>query len=183
VVARYLIRLPALMWVLACLVGTPVDLWAEDTKPAAPAASSKTMFYRLLAQKPAATVEDAIRALARYKGGAQELKPLAEELSFLNSQEIRFPKDIVRRKDMTLTMGSAAHMLMKAVGIKGKSIMYQMLPDQQRYAMREASEQGIIPPAAFVGQTLSGNDLLGMLVRVNEIVEAERKAAEKKDTE
>lgn len=147
---------------------------AGATAPAGTAITSKTMFYRLLARKPAATVEDAIRALARHKGGLQELRPLADEIAFLEKNGMHFPEGMVKRKDVTMTMGSAAHMLMKVMGIKGKSFMYKMRPSNQRYAMREAQDLGIIPGGSFVGQTLSGNELLGLLVRVTEISEAQK---------
>ncbi len=164
---------------VAVLIG--VSGWSAATeepqqKASAPM-SSKTMFYRLLARKPAATIEDAIRAIARDKGGSQELMPLADEMASLDKVGVHFPKAIVKRKDETLTMGSAAHMLMKAMGIKGKSFMYNFFPDKQRYALKEAVDMGIIPPNSFLGQTLSGNDLLGLLVRIKEINEQQKAAA------
>jgi len=154
----------------------------SETKSAAVsrAVSSKTLFYRLLARKPAATIEDAIRAVARFKGGSEELQPLAGELAFLESHGVSFPKDIARRKDETLTIGSAAHMLMKAMGIKGGGLMYKFFSGNQRYAMREAVSLGIVQSNSFVGQTMSGNDLVGMLVLVNEVSEAQKRAVEKK---
>lgn len=138
------------------------------------ALSSKTMFYRLLARKQVATIEDAVRAVARFKGGGEELQPLASELEFLEKRGVHFPKDIVKQKDETLTMGVAAHMLMRAMGIRGKSVMYRFFPDNQRYAMREAVALGVISSGTFVGQTMSGNDLVGMLVRVNEVNEKQK---------
>lgn len=148
---------------------------AEEKAAVESTVASKTLYYRLLARKPAATIEDAIRAISRYKGGSEELKPLAEELEFLKSKGVDFSKDIVIRKDDTLTIGSAAHMLMKAMGIKGNSAMYKWFPNNQRYAMKEAMAQGIVSPGSFIGQTLSGNDLMGMLVRVVEAGEAQKK--------
>lgn len=152
---------------------------SEPAPAAAPAKviESKTMYYRLLARKPAATLEDAVRAVARFRGGAEELRPLAVEIEDLEKKGIKFPKDIIRRKDETLTIGAAAHMLMKAMGIKG-GLMYKIFPNNQRYALREATNLGIVQPNSFMNQTMSGNDLVGMLVRVNEVRDQQQKEKE-----
>lgn len=172
-VSRSLIQAIGFLTVIVAL-DAPVTLAAEPAKDQAAGVSqaleSKTMFYRLLARKSVATVEDAIRAVARYKGSSQELQPLAVEMEFLAKQGVRLPKEIVRTKDQTLTVGAAAHMLMKAMGIKG-GVMYTLFPDNQRYALREAIALGIIKPNSFIVQTMSGNDLVGMLVLVKEVSE------------
>lgn len=148
-------------------------------QPAQTSAASKTLFYRLLARKPAATIEDAIRAVYRYKGGENELHPLVEEMDYLDKNGIHFSKDIIKRKDDTLTIGGASRMLMNALNIKG-GLLYRLFPDNQRYALREATRQGIVPPNSFIGQTMSGNDLMGMLVRLMEVSEYQKKKADYK---
>ncbi len=170
---RFLIPVIALLTLIVAL-----EQQAAAAEPAAAPEpgkmlESKTMFYRLLARKSVATVEDAIRAVARYKGSSQELQPLAVEMEFLEKQGVRLPKNVARTKDETLMIGAAAHMLMKAMKIKG-GVMYTLFPDNQRYALREAIVLGIVKPNSFIGQTMSGNDLVGMLVLVKDVGEKQK---------
>ncbi|MBI4179815.1 hypothetical protein HY522_10385 [bacterium] len=161
-------------WALAA-EEKPAEKKSEEAKPAE-AAKSKTQFYRVLARKQAATIDDAIRAVARYKGGPEEIQPLPAELDFLKKQKINFPADIIKRKDETLTNGTAANMLMRAMGIKG-GFMYRFFPDSQRIALREAVASGIIPANTFIDQTMSGNDLMAMLLKVIDAKKKEKTTA------
>lgn len=135
--------------------------------PAAPEAS-KTLFYRTLMRKPTATIEDAVRALSRYMGGPQEWMDFDADVRFLKSKGVEIPKDMVEKKADVLTQGVATHMFMKASGVKG-GFMYRFFPNNQRYALREAMTLGVVPGNVFMAQTLSGNEMLGLLIKIIEI--------------
>lgn len=161
-VPRYLIGLAVIALALAVV---PAAVWAEE--PKAPAEASKTLFYRTLARKPTATIEDAVRALARYKSGPEEWMNFDADLKFLKSKNVEIPKEMAARKDDPLTQGMATHMFMKALGVKG-GFMYRLFPNNQRYALREAMTMGLVPGNVFVGQTLSGSEMMGLLIKIVE---------------
>ena len=148
-----------------CLAPYASQVWADEGRVPE---SSKTLFYRTLIRKPTATIEDAVQALARYKGGPEEWMDLDAAVRFLKSKGVEIPKALVDQKGDPLTQGVAAHMFMKALGIRG-GFMYRFFPNNPRYALREAMALGIVPGNAFMGQTLNGNEMLGLLIKTVEI--------------
>ena len=134
----------------------------------------KTEYFRNLLQVKDATIEDAIHATARYKGyeGATDIDA---EIEFLNKAGVTFPAAIKNIKGEPLDKGSATHLLMRALGVKG-GVMYRLFPGNQRYALREALDLGFLPADSIVSEKMSGADLLGLLVKVVEYTNKKLKA-------
>lgn len=65
------------------------------------------------------------------------------------------PSDIV-------TMGKAAQLLTKMAGIKG-GVFYRLTYGAEKYALRELQARNIVPRTADVADSLSGQDMIGIL--------------------
>lgn len=124
----------------------------------------KTEYFRVLLRKPQATYEDAIHATARYKGYNNSID-VSAEIEFLAKQGIQFSAGIKKILNDPLDKGSATHLLMKALGVKG-GVMFRLFPNSQRYSLREAVDLGFLPATSVVSEKMSGSDLLGLLVKV-----------------
>lgn len=138
-------------------------------------AESKNEYYRVLLRKKPATVEDVIRACARFKG-YEATSDLKAELTFLYNQGIKFRPDIEQMKDQALTKGNAVHILLTAMGYKG-GFMWRMFPGSQRFALREAIFMKMVPDNSTVDEVMSGGDLLTLLAKVVEETDKQKKGA------
>src|SRR3989338_1747558 len=139
-------------------------------------AESKNEYYRVLLRKKPATVEDVVRACARYKG-YEATSDMKEELTFLFNMGIKFRPDIEKMKDVPLTKGNAVHILLTAMGYKG-GFMYRLFPNSQRFALREAIYMNMVPSESTVDEVMSGGDLLTLLAKVAEETDKQKKGAE-----
>jgi len=137
------------------------------TLPSVARSESSMEFYRDLARKPEATIEDAIHAVARAKGYRGMTDSWQELMYLYEDHGIRFRKDIAQLADRRLTKGNAAHMLMRSMGVKGW-VMNRIFKGSQRYALREAVYLKLLPPDSTVHQRMSGGELLGFLSRILE---------------
>ena len=137
--------------------------------PAAHAQSSMD-FYRDLARKPQATIGDAVHAVARAEGYAGPVNLWGELVWLHKERGVTFRRDVAALENVALTKGNAAHMLMSALGVKGW-VMQRIFKGSQRYALREAVYQKLLPAESTVHQKMSGNELLGFLSRVVEHTE------------
>lgn len=146
------------------------------TTGASALAESKNEYYRVLLRKKPATVEDVVRACARYKG-YEASSDLKAELTYLYSQGIKFRPDIETMKDVPLTKGNAVHILLAAMGYKG-GFMYRLFPGSQRFALREAIYMKMVPDNSTVDEVISGGDLLTILAKVVEETDKQKKGGE-----
>ena len=143
------------------------------TTGASALAESKNEYYRVLLRKKPATVEDVVRACARYKG-YEASSDLRAELTFLYNQGIKFRPDIEKMKDVPLTKGNAVHILLGAMDYKG-GLMYRLFPSSQRFALREAIYMKMVPDNSTVDEVMSGGDLLTLLAKVVEETDKQKK--------
>lgn len=127
-------------------------------------AESESEFYSALMKKETATIEDAVRLLARYKGYAGN-SDMAREMEFLFKQDIRFRKDILELRQRPVTAGNAAHLMIDVAGLRG-GVMAWMFRANQRYALRQAVHLGLMPDDIAVDDTLTGRDLLGFVSKL-----------------
>ena len=139
-------------------------------------AESKNEYYRVLLRKKPATVEDVVRACARYKG-YEATSDMKSELTFLYNQGIKFRPDIESMKDSPLTKGNAVHILLGAMGYKG-GLMYRLFPSSQRFALREAIFMNMVQGSSTVDEIMSGGDLLTLLAKVAEETDNQKKGDE-----
>ncbi len=144
------------------------------TTGASALAESKNEYYRLLLRKKPATVEDVVRACARYKG-YEATSDMKAELTFLYNQGIKFRPDIETMKAVPLTKGNGVHILLAAMGYKG-GLMYRLFPSSQRFALREAIYMKMVPDNSTVDEVMSGGDLLTLLAKVVEETDKQKKA-------
>ncbi len=135
-------------------------------------AQTSMEYYRELARKPEATVGDAVHVVARAKGYAGKTDIWTELMWLYKEHNIKFRRDISKMEKAPLTKGNAAHMLMNAMGVKGW-IMQRIFSGNQRYALREAVYQKLLPPDSTVYQRMSGSELLGFLSRISEQTEGQ----------
>lgn len=145
------------------------------TSGASALAESKNEYFRILLRKKPATVEDAVRACARYKG-YEATTNIQAELTYLYNQGIKFRPDIEKMKDQPLTKGNAVHILLSAMSYKG-GFMYRMFPGSQRFALREAIYMKMVPDNSTVDEVMSGGDLLTLLAKVVEETDKQKKGA------
>lgn len=142
--------------------------WGLLSILAAPAfGQAESEYYAELLRKQTATVEDAVRLVARYKGYARNAD-MADELDFLWGRQVRFRKDILKIQASPLTAGNAAHLLIEASGLRG-GVMARVFRSNQRYALRQAAHLGLMPDDAVVDDILSGRDLLGLMSKLSQM--------------
>ena len=146
------------------------------TTGASALAESKNEYYRVLLRKKPATVEDVVRACARYKG-YEANSDMRAELTFLYNQGIKFRPDIEQIKNQPLTKGNAVHMLLDAMTYKG-GFMYRLFPSSQRFALREAVYMKMVPDNSTVDEVMNGGDLLTLLAKVVEETDKQKKTGE-----
>lgn len=141
----------------------PSPAWAE----------SESAFYAALMKKETATVEDAVRLLARAQGypGRSEM---ADELDYLHQRDIRFRQDILAVRQTPITAGNAAHLMLRATRLTG-GVMAWVFPSNQRYALRQAAHLGLMPDDATVDDPLTGRDLLGFVSKLVQIISEKNK--------
>lgn len=160
--------------VAICILASTASAAPTEAASSEPVEESKTAFFRDIMRKPKATIADAIGATARYKGYDKAAGNLDAELAHLVQQGIHFPPTVNKMADKILDKGSATHLLMKALGIKG-GVMYRLSPDSQRYALREAVDLKFMPATSVVSEQMSGGDLMGLLVKCVEYREKKGK--------
>lgn len=156
------------------LGGLVLVLFLFGTTGASALAESKNEYYRILLRKKPATVEDVVRACARYKGYEAQ-SDMKAELTFLYNQGIKFRPDIEQMKDVPLTKGNGVHILLGAMGYRG-GLMYRLFPSSQRFALREAVYMKMLPDNSTVDEIMSGGDLLTLLAKVVEETDKQKKA-------
>ncbi|OGH56609.1 MAG: hypothetical protein A3G34_09405 [Candidatus Lindowbacteria bacterium RIFCSPLOWO2_12_FULL_62_27] len=133
--------------------------------PVRPAqAEPESAYYAALMRKESATVEDAVRLLARMRGYAGE-SDMRSEMRHLDESGVQFKRDIEGIRNSALTAGNAAHLLLQATGLKG-GVMSWVFPSSQRYALRQAIHLGLLPETTAVEDRLSGKDLMGMVSKL-----------------
>jgi len=155
------------------LVGVAVlGVFLFDTTGALALAESKNEYYRLLLRKKEATIEDVVRACARYKG-YEASSDIKAELTYLYQRGIKFRPDIEQMKDRPLTKGNAVHILLSAMGYQG-GFMFRLFPNSQRFALREAVFMKMLPDNSTVDDPMSGGDLLTLLAKVLEETERQK---------
>ncbi len=130
-------------------------------------AESESEFYSSLMKKQTATVEDAVRLLARYKGYAGH-SDMVREMDFLFKQNVRFRKDILELRQSPVTAGNTAHLMIESAGLRG-GVMAWVFRSNQRYALRQAVHLGLMPDDVSVDDVLSGRDLLGFVSKLAQI--------------
>lgn len=157
-------RHPAGPALLLCSAG--IWLWMNAAVVAAPPVEMPGDFYRDLKRKPVATLEDAVRAVARYEGysGPSDLR---KELEFLRSRNITFKKDISKIGNAPVTKGNAVHIFMTAMKYRG-GLMRWVMPGSQRIAVREAIHKKILPKDSIATEKMTGGELLAVLTKVVE---------------
>lgn len=135
-------------------------------------AQTSMEYYRELARRPEATVGDAVHVVALAKGYQGRIDIWTELMWLYKEHGIKFRRDITKLEKAPLTKGNAAHMLMSAMGVKGW-VMQRIFKGSQRYALREAVYQKLLPPDSTVYQRMSGSELLGFLSRISEQTEGQ----------
>ncbi len=141
---------------------------------------SSTSFYRDLAKKKAATVEDGYRAICILKADKNEEMKFEERRDYLVKEGI-VPESWSLQPQTELTKGKLAYLVCKALEIKGGVIM-RVFGVSERYALRELAYLRIMPQKSahfFV----SGTELLAVLSRAaryktKEPVDAEEEEGE-----
>src|SRR3989338_1288690 len=127
-------------------------------------AASESEFYAALFRKETATVEDAVRLLARL-GGYDGPERIESELRFLAESGVKFRKDVAVIRNSRLTTGNLAHMMIDALRLKG-GVMARVFPGSQRYAVRQAVYLGLLPSDRSPDDVVSGKDLLGFVSKL-----------------
>ena len=64
-------------------------------------------------------------------------------------------------------------MLMNAMGVKGW-VLQRIFSGNQRYALREAVYQKLLPPDSTIYQRMLGSELVGFLSRITEYSEGQK---------
>ncbi len=119
-------------------------------------------FFRVLAAKPNATMEDAVKAI--YMLNVKE--SLSEKMTFTEICDILLQKKLIKRSyakdpDRLVNRGQMAYMICKAIGIKGGLTM-RLFGVSERYGYRECVYLGLIP-AGTRADKISGSEMLGIL--------------------
>ena len=131
-------------------------------------------FFRVLAAKPNATMEDAVKAVYMLK---VEESP-AEKMTFTEICDILLQKRLIRAsyaKDPSrlVNRGQMAYMICRALGIKGGLTM-RIFGVSERYGYRECVYLGLLPAGTRVDR-ISGSEMLGILAQAVDYQEKRRK--------
>jgi len=136
-------------------------------------------FYRILAAKPNATFEDAVRAFfdlavaasgdASFEGQAQTLV----DMKIIRSNWRGVP-------GAKLTRGRVAYMICTTCGIKG-GVTMRVFGPSERYAFRECVFMGVWDEGSQ-RDYLTGSELLGLLKWAADYIEAHPKQARPRST-
>ncbi|MDQ7779612.1 MAG: hypothetical protein RDV41_07865 [Planctomycetota bacterium] len=124
--------------------------------------ASDTQFYRDLAKKQAATLDDGYRAICILRAGKDDGAKF-EDLRALLVKDGIAPDSWPAEPQTELTKGKLALMICKALDIKG-GVIARIFGMTERYALRELAYIGIMPQKSghfFV----SGTELLSVLSR------------------
>lgn len=153
----------AILTLILLLQGIRTDVHAEDNA-----------FFRVLAAKPNATMEDAVKAVYMLK---VEESP-ADKVTFAEICDIMVQKKLIKAsyaKDPSrlVSRGQMAYMICRAIGIKGGLTM-RIFGVSERYGYRECVHLGLIPVGTRVDK-ISGSELLGILAQAMEYREKRQK--------
>jgi hypothetical protein len=129
---------------------------------AAASASADNAFYRVLAVKPNATFEDAVRAFYELVTG----QAAAEDATFQTLAEALVERKIIRSDwtsdaNVKLTRGRAAYMICRVCDIKG-GVTMRVFGPSERYCFRECVFLGVWP-GGNQRDLMTGGELMGVL--------------------
>jgi LysM repeat protein len=156
------------------LLAAAVTLLAARALAADPSTSLGTgnQFYRVLAAKPNATFEDAVRAFyelsaqAPPSGAFDQLARALADRKIIREEWISSPQD-------KLTRGRVAYMLCRSCSIRGGVTMTVFGPSE-RYAFRECVYLGVWP-GGNQRDYVTGGELMGVLKWAADYVEERQK--------
>jgi len=132
-------------------------------------------FFRVLAAKPNATMEDAVTAIYMLK---VEESP-AEKMTFATMCDILRQRKLIKTKyakdpARLVNRGQMAYMICRAIGIKGGLTM-RVFGVSERYGYRECVYLKLIPGDGTQADRISGSELLGILAQALEYQEGHQK--------
>jgi len=137
--------------VLGVLLGG-IDLQADNS------------FFRVLAAKPNATMEDGVKMLYMLTTGESSTgKMTFQEICDILSRKGIIRKSYTKNKDRLLNRGQVSYMLCKALGIKGGLTM-RIFGVSERYGFRECVYLKLVPPGTQWDR-VTGGELLGIMAR------------------
>ncbi len=150
------------MVILMVLAAFATDIFADNA------------YYRMLAAKPNATFEDAVRVFHELVTG----QPVAEDATFESLAAALVERKIIR-SDWTdanakLTRGRAAYMICRACDIKGGLTM-RIFGPSERYCFRECVYLGVWP-GGNQRDLMTGGELMGVLKWTADYIEEHRKS-------
>ncbi len=125
-------------------------------------AHAEVSFFRMLAAKPNATMEDAIKAVYMLNVG----ESASEKMTFAEIRDIMLQKKLIKKShakdpDRLANRGQVAYMVCKALGIRGGLTM-RIFGISERYGFRECTYLGLIPGGSQWDK-VSGSELVGIL--------------------
>lgn len=133
-------------------------------------------FFRVLAAKPNATLEDTIKAVYMLSTGESSV----ENKSFEQVCDIMRQKGVVvvkdpwsKTPDRMVNRGQISYMLCKALGVRGGITMH-LTGVSERYAFRECVYLNLVP-AGTQWDLVTGGELVGILANAAEYQEKHRK--------
>jgi len=133
-------------------------------------AHADNAFFRVLAAKPNASMEDAVKALYMLKVGESgvekmtftEICDIMKQKGLIKASYGKDPKQLVNR-------GQVSYMLCKVLGIKGGLTM-RIFGVSERYGFRECVYLGLMPVGSQWDK-VSGSELMGILAQAAEYQE------------
>ena len=137
-------------------------------------ACADNAFFRVLAAKPNATMEDAVKALYMLKLGESALGEMTfAEICDILTQKQLIKKDYAKDPKRLVNRGQIAYMICKALEIKGGLTM-RIFGVSERYGYRECVYLGLLPVGSQWDK-VSGSELLGILAQAADYQEAHKR--------
>ena len=132
-------------------------------------------FWHELADEPIASNDQAFRALLLYLDSKDDSESYDARVASLRSRNL-LPPDFAAPAEAGVTRGTFAYALMRLLDEKG-GVTTRVFGIHPRYAVRELVFLEVLPPST-PNQGLSGNDVVGIIGRVEDF---QRSSAETPD--
>ena len=151
-------KIPIIAGLLVLAGGISIGVYADNA------------FFRVLAAKPNASMEDAVKAIYMLKVGESDVG----EMTFAEICDIMKQKKLMKASygkdpNKLVNRGQVAYMLCKVLGIRGGLTM-RVFGVSERYGFRECLYLGLMPVGSQWDK-VSGSELMGILAQAAEYQE------------
>ena len=159
---------------ISIIMASVLLLWGIRT-----GAHAEVSFFRVLAAKPNATMEDVIKAAYMLNVG----ESASEKMTFPKTCDIMIQKKFIKKShakdpDKLANRGHVAYMVCKALGIRG-GLTTRIFGISERYGFRECVYLGLMPEGSQWDK-VSGSELVGIMAHAADYQEKRRPKERKK---